>query len=116
MGDSPAWVTSMSPALVAVAESCQAPAPLLPPARNAARGRAKSLPRQLPTGTQSLREVQGRGAGGDTSSGFRVATGRCRGPHTVRSVLTNEGSMQLDVHGSSREVSPPAEDLTAVAG
>lgn len=53
-GESPTWVAGMSPAPVAAAESCQAPAPLLPPPRNAARARAKSLPRQLPTGTHRV--------------------------------------------------------------
>lgn len=40
----------------------------------------------------------------------------CRGPCRVRNVLTSEEDMQLDVHRSSWEVSPAAEDLTAVAG
>lgn len=50
----PRGITGMSPALVAAAESCQAPAPLLPPPRNAATARAKILPRQLPTGTHGI--------------------------------------------------------------
>lgn len=51
MGYGPTWVTSVSPALAARAESRQAPAPLLPPPRNAAGAGAKRLPGRLPTGT-----------------------------------------------------------------
>lgn len=60
-GYGPARVTSTSPALAAGAESRQAPAPLLPPPRNAAGAGAKSLPRQLPTGTHRGWGRQGRG-------------------------------------------------------
>lgn len=106
MGDSPTWVTGMSPPLVAVAESCQAPAPFLPPGRNAARARAKSLPRQLPTGTQSLGEVRGRGAGGDTSSSFRVATGQCPPCGNVH-VLMLRGTLQYPQYTLSRGAGVP---------
>lgn len=107
------WVTGVSPALVAVAESCQAPVPLLPPARNAARGRAKSLPRQLPTGTQSLGEVQERGAGGDTSSGFRVATGRCPPCGNVH-VLLLRGTPQHPQYALSRGAGEPQHPVCPV--
>lgn len=64
MGDSPTWVTGMSSALVAAAESCQAPAPLLLPPRNAATATvtAKSLPGSCPVApTESGGDTGDRG-------------------------------------------------------
>lgn len=70
MGYGSTWVTSLSLALVASAESCQAPAPLLPPPRNAAGAEAKNLPGWLPASTHRGWEDKGgaRGATGNPSA------------------------------------------------